>query len=43
MKLTDHHRDALGDILKWRRDVRHFRRDPVDLTVLDRLRRSMGT
>lgn len=41
MKLTDHHRAAFDDILKWRRDVRHFRRDPVDPIVLDRLRRSM--
>ncbi|MEP4194958.1 MAG: 5,6-dimethylbenzimidazole synthase [Aliishimia sp.] len=41
MKLNDDHSDALDDILKWRRDVRHFRRDPVDPTVLERLRRSM--
>ncbi|MEO9821900.1 MAG: 5,6-dimethylbenzimidazole synthase [Paracoccaceae bacterium] len=41
MKFTDHHIDALDDILKWRRDVRHFRRDPIDPAVLDRLRGSM--
>jgi 5,6-dimethylbenzimidazole synthase len=41
MKLSDHHIDALNDILKWRRDVRHFHRDPIDPAVLDRLRRSM--
>lgn len=41
MKLSDHHCDALDDILRWRRDVRHFRTDPVDAQVLDRLRRSM--
>lgn len=43
MKLTDRHIDALDDILQWRRDVRHFRQDPIDPLVLDRLRRSMET
>lgn len=28
-------------ILRWRRDVRHFRPDPVDEAVLDRLRATM--
>ncbi|WP_375254156.1 5,6-dimethylbenzimidazole synthase [Yoonia sp.] len=41
MELTQAHRDALSDILKWRRDVRHFLPDPVDLEVLDRLRAAM--
>ncbi|MEM9575483.1 MAG: 5,6-dimethylbenzimidazole synthase [Pseudomonadota bacterium] len=41
MKLTDRHIRALDDILKWRRDVRHFRQDPIGPAVLDRLRRSM--
>lgn len=41
MELTEHHRLALEDVLRWRRDVRHFRRDPVDPAVLDRLRRRM--
>ncbi|EPX78324.1 5,6-dimethylbenzimidazole synthase [Salipiger mucosus] len=41
MDLTDHHRTALEEILTWRRDVRHFRPDPVDPAVLDRLKRRM--
>lgn len=41
MKLTDRHIEALDDIFRWRRDVRHFRPDPIDPSVLDRLRRSM--
>lgn len=41
MKLSALHRDALEEILTWRRDVRHFRRDPVDPAVLTRLRASM--
>ena len=32
---------ALGRILAWRRDVRHFRTDPVDPAALDRLRAAM--
>lgn len=41
MELTQAHRDALHDILRWRRDVRHFLSDPVDQHVLDRLRAAM--
>lgn len=41
MELTQDHRDALHDILRWRRDVRHFLSDPVDRDVLDRLRAAM--
>ena len=41
MDLTHHHRHALDDILRWRRDVRHFRPDPVDPAVLGRLRDAM--
>lgn len=41
MELTQAHRDALQDILLWRRDVRHFLPDPVSQDVLDRLRKSM--
>ena len=29
-------RAELADLLRWRRDVRHFRRDPVDEAVLAR-------
>ncbi len=41
MKLTQDHRDALRDILQWRRDVRHFRTDPVDPAILTRLQAAM--
>lgn len=41
MELTQAHRDALQDILLWRRDVRHFLTDPIPQEVLDRLRKSM--
>ncbi|WP_299844158.1 5,6-dimethylbenzimidazole synthase [uncultured Jannaschia sp.] len=41
MKMTQDHRTALGDILRWRRDVRHFRSDPIDSSVLQRLRQHM--
>jgi len=32
---------ALARILRWRRDVRHFRADPVDAATLERLRAAM--
>lgn len=41
MELTQAHRDALQDILLWRRDVRHFLPDPISQAVLDRLRKAM--
>jgi 5,6-dimethylbenzimidazole synthase len=41
MQLTQAHRDALRDVLRWRRDVRHFLPDPVDQPTLDRLRAAM--
>ncbi|WP_299672201.1 5,6-dimethylbenzimidazole synthase [uncultured Roseobacter sp.] len=41
MELTSTHRDALDELLTWRRDVRHFRTDPVPEPVLDRLRARM--
>jgi len=34
MKFDDTHQDALRDILTWRRDVRHFRTDPIEAEVL---------
>ncbi len=37
VELTSRHRDALDELLTWRRDVRHFRTDPVPEVVLDRL------
>lgn len=41
MQLSQHHRDALKDVLAWRRDVRHFKTDPIASDVLDRLRAAM--
>ena len=41
MELTQAHRDALNDVLTWRRDVRHFSSEPVSADVLDRLRAAM--
>lgn len=41
MELTQAHRDALRDILRWRRDVRHFLPDPVPEDALTRLRAAM--
>jgi len=41
MDMTQAHRDALQDILRWRRDVRHFLPDPIDKAVLDHLRAVM--
>lgn len=41
MQMGPEHRAALRDLLVWRRDVRHFRPDPVSAAVLDRLRAAM--
>ncbi|SEW38628.1 cob(II)yrinic acid a,c-diamide reductase [Cognatiyoonia koreensis] len=41
MKLTQPHRDALADILQWRRDVRHFRPDQLPDRIRDTLQKSM--
>lgn len=41
MQFTRDDAETLGHILRWRRDVRHFRRDPVPETVLRRLRRAL--
>ena len=41
MDLTQTHRDALHDILQWRRDVRHFLPDPIAPAIMDRLRTAM--
>lgn len=42
MQFTDKDRLGLAQILRWRRDVRHFRRDPVPEATLERLRATMG-
>nr|P0CY55.1 RecName: Full=5,6-dimethylbenzimidazole synthase; Short=DMB synthase [Rhodobacter capsulatus]CAA86583.1 bluB [Rhodobacter capsulatus] len=41
MNFEQTHRDALTEVLRWRRDVRHFRPDPIDEAVIDRLRAVM--
>lgn len=41
MKLGADHRDALYDVLAWRRDVRHFKPDPISDDRLDLLRAAM--
>lgn len=41
MLLDDSHRAALLDVLTWRRDVRHFKTDPVDPDILAKLRATM--
>jgi 5,6-dimethylbenzimidazole synthase len=42
VELTQNHRDALRDVLRWRRDVRHFLPDPIAPEVLERLRTAMN-
>ena len=41
MQFTAEQSALLSEILRWRRDVRHFRTDPVDEAALDRLRAAM--
>lgn len=41
MEFSPESAEVLQQILRWRRDVRHFRTDPVPEDVLERLRRSM--
>ncbi|WP_425102368.1 5,6-dimethylbenzimidazole synthase [Tropicibacter sp. S64] len=43
MHMTDAHRDRLKDLLTWRRDIRHFRTDPLPEGTLDRLREAMDS
>jgi 5,6-dimethylbenzimidazole synthase len=42
MLFSDDQAHVLDDILRWRRDVRHFRTDPVPEALLDRLRGAMN-
>ena len=37
MKFSQAQAETLNDILRWRRDVRHFRADPIPEPVIDRL------
>ena len=41
MHLTADHRNALYDVMRWRRDVRHFLPDPIADTTMARLRKAM--
>ena len=41
MEFGPDHRQHLTDVLRWRRDVRHFRTDPVPDAALARLRAAM--
>lgn len=41
MEMGRQHQAALEDLLQWRRDVRHFRADPVSPETLSRLRAAM--
>ncbi len=42
MEFTETHRTTLQDILRWRRDVRHFRTEPVPEELIDGLRAAMA-
>lgn len=41
MKLSQSHRNALQDVLEWRRDVRHFKTNPISHDRLTSLRNAM--
>jgi 5,6-dimethylbenzimidazole synthase len=41
MNFSGRQAQTLNEILRWRRDVRHFRADPIPEPVLDRLRAAM--
>lgn len=42
MEFASDHRSVLQQVLKWRRDTRHFRPDPVDSDVLAALQAAMA-
>lgn len=42
MQFDESHRDVLNEILRWRRDVRHFKTEPVPADVLNRLACTMN-
>lgn len=42
MNFSSAQAETLDGILRWRRDVRHFRADPIPEAVLDRLRAGMN-
>lgn len=39
---TSDFREELEDLMRWRRDVRHFRKDPVEAAVLNRCLAAFG-
>jgi len=41
MEFSDDERLSLQRLLRWRRDVRHFRTDPVPEALLDTLKEAM--
>jgi len=41
MKFEEDHQNALSDILSWRRDVRHFRTEPVDDAIMSKIEASV--
>lgn len=41
MDFGNQHQNTLEDLLKWRRDVRHFQTDPVDVEVLQEIEASV--
>lgn len=43
MQMTDAHCAHLKEVLTWRRDIRHFRTDPLPDGVLDALREAMDS
>ncbi|MGI3211877.1 5,6-dimethylbenzimidazole synthase [Roseovarius tibetensis] len=43
MQMTETHRDSLQTLLAWRRDVRHFRPDPLSDAAMESLRAAMDS
>ena len=41
MRFTASQAETLAEILRWRRDVRHFEPDPLPEAILERLREAM--
>ncbi|MEX3007381.1 5,6-dimethylbenzimidazole synthase [Hoeflea sp. TYP-13] len=41
MKLSSEHREHLADILRWRRDIRHFSTDAIDPQILEQIEASV--
>ncbi len=41
MKFSTPHQDAFTELLQWRRDVRHFKTDPIAPDLLERIKASL--